>query len=87
MCRMSLYFGLCAVHRCPVTFSSNVDAMLARLRMQVSFVLASARDPDMPIVYASGSFYDLTGYSPAEVLGPQLQVSEIDLTFLWSLTL
>ncbi|CAK0783982.1 hypothetical protein CVIRNUC_007185 [Coccomyxa viridis] len=35
----------------------------------VSFVLASARDPDMPIVYASGSFYDLTGYSPAEVLG------------------
>lgn len=37
--------------------------------MQVSFVLASARDPDMPIVYASASFYELTGYSPQDVLG------------------
>ena len=46
-----------------------VDVRLTRLIVQVSFVLASARDPDMPIVYASGSFYDLTGYSPAEVLG------------------
>ena len=46
-----------------------VDVRLARLSLQVSFVLASARDPDMPIVYASGSFYDLTAYSPSEVLG------------------
>lgn len=37
--------------------------------MQVSFVLASARDPDMPIVYASASFYELTGYGPQDVLG------------------
>ncbi|CAL5226003.1 g8806 [Coccomyxa viridis] len=35
----------------------------------VSFVLASARDPDMPILYASPSFYELTGFTPQEVLG------------------
>jgi len=26
-------------------------------------------EPDLPIVYASNPFYDLTGYSPGEVIG------------------
>ena len=34
-----------------------------------AFVVASCREPDMPIVYASRDFYELTGYSEEEVLG------------------
>ena len=37
--------------------------------MQVCFVLCSARDKDMPIVFASPCFEKLTGYSPNEVIG------------------
>ncbi|GAB4822542.1 hypothetical protein N2152v2_009588 [Parachlorella kessleri] len=34
-----------------------------------AFVVSNPREPDNPIVYASSSFFELTGYSPAEVLG------------------
>ena len=36
---------------------------------QFAFVVSNPREPDNPIVYASPSFFELTGYSPAEVLG------------------
>ncbi|EIE19911.1 hypothetical protein COCSUDRAFT_19032 [Coccomyxa subellipsoidea C-169] len=39
------------------------------LLLQVCFAISSARDPDMPIIFASPSFYELTGYTPEEVLG------------------
>ncbi|PSC68938.1 LOV domain-containing [Micractinium conductrix] len=37
--------------------------------LQFSFVVASARAPDMPLVYASSNFFSCTGYSVGEVLG------------------
>lgn len=36
---------------------------------QVCFVLCSARDTDMPIVYASNSFLDMCGYTLQDVIG------------------
>ena len=36
---------------------------------ELAFVISSAKLPDTPVVYASQSFYKLTGYGPAEVLG------------------
>ncbi|KAI7840688.1 hypothetical protein COHA_005610 [Chlorella ohadii] len=40
---------------------------LAKLRH--TFVVADATQPDCPLVYASQGFYDMTGYSPQEVIG------------------
>ena len=37
--------------------------------LQCCFVLADCQEPDHPITYASSGFYDLTGYSPNQVLG------------------
>ena len=36
---------------------------------QQNFVLSDPRLPDNPIVYASPGFYQLTGYTPDQVLG------------------
>lgn len=36
---------------------------------QQNFVVSDPNLPDNPIVFASSGFYDLTGYSPAEVVG------------------
>nr|AML76465.1 putative LOV domain-containing protein [Plagiomnium insigne] len=43
--------------------------MVSLTRIQQSFVLSDPNLPDMPIVYASDVFCDLTGYSREEVLG------------------
>lgn len=53
----------------PCTFAPETYSSVHAASVQVSFVLASARDPDMPILYASPSFYELTGFSPQEVVG------------------
>ncbi len=37
--------------------------------VDLAFVISSARVPDCPVVYASQSFYTLTGYSAEETLG------------------
>ncbi len=36
---------------------------------QQNFVVSDPNLPDNPIVFASSGFYDLTGYTPAEVVG------------------
>ena len=46
---------------------SLIDALLQA--GELAFVISSAKLPDTPVVYASQSFYKLTGYGPAEVLG------------------
>nr|AML78693.1 putative LOV domain-containing protein [Calliergon cordifolium] len=43
--------------------------MISLTRIQQSFVLSDPNLPDMPIVYASDLFCDLTGYSREEVVG------------------
>lgn len=49
----------------------EVDEQLATIlnALQFCFVLADCRQPDNPITYASSGFYNLTGYSPHEVIG------------------
>ncbi|DBA87821.1 TPA: hypothetical protein ACH3X1_004819 [Trebouxia sp. C0004] len=49
----------------------KVDGQLAgKLEaLQCCFVLADCREPDLPITFASSGFYELTGYSPDQVLG------------------
>jgi len=51
----------------------HVDETLAQLIKRESyafnFVVSDAREKDCPIVFASEGFYQLTGYSPEEVLG------------------
>nr|AML78535.1 putative LOV domain-containing protein [Pittosporum resiniferum] len=37
--------------------------------LQQTFVVSDATKPDCPIVYASGGFFDMTGYSFKEVIG------------------
>jgi PAS domain-containing protein len=55
--------------------SEAVDASLDQALVSVlssvdlAFVISSARLPDCPVVYASQSFYTLTGYSAEETLG------------------
>ncbi|CAL8466388.1 g5924 [Coccomyxa elongata] len=50
------------------TIDLDLERKLASFN-QVCFAISSARDPDMPIIFASSSFYELTGYSQEEVLG------------------
>lgn len=47
--------------------ASQLTQVLAKLRH--TFVVADATLPDCPLVYASESFYQMTGYGPDEVLG------------------
>nr|AML79426.1 putative LOV domain-containing protein [Sciadopitys verticillata] len=37
--------------------------------LQQTFVVSDATKPDFPIVYASAGFFNMTGYSPKEVIG------------------
>ena len=50
---------------------AELDEHLATIlnALHFCFVLADCREPDNPITYASPGFYDLTGYSPDEVIG------------------
>lgn len=47
--------------------AGELTKVLSRLRH--TFVVADATLPDCPLVYASESFYQMTGYGPDEVLG------------------
>ncbi|KIZ02931.1 hypothetical protein MNEG_5031 [Monoraphidium neglectum] len=47
--------------------AAELTKVLSRLRH--TFVVADATLPDCPLVYASESFYQMTGYGPDEVLG------------------
>lgn len=47
--------------------ASQLTKVLAGLRH--TFVVADATLPDMPLVFASEGFYQMTGYGPDEVLG------------------
>lgn len=42
---------------------------LGPIDCSVSLTLCDLEDPDMPIVYASDAFYELTGYAEHEVIG------------------
>nr|DAD34789.1 TPA_asm: hypothetical protein HUJ06_005429 [Nelumbo nucifera] len=50
-----------------VPLSSSLNISLGRIKQ--SFVLTNPHLPDMPIVYASDAFLNLTGYARHEVLG------------------
>ncbi|GAV84797.1 Pkinase domain-containing protein/PAS_9 domain-containing protein [Cephalotus follicularis] len=59
--------------------SQELKAALATL--QQTFVVADARKPDCPIMYASSGFFSMTGYSTKEVVGRNcrfLQGAETD---------
>lgn len=45
------------------------DLKEALSTLQQTFVVTDATKPDYPIVYASGGFFNMTGYSPKEVIG------------------
>jgi non-specific serine/threonine protein kinase len=47
--------------------SQNV--MDALSTFQQTFVVSDATQPDFPILYASAGFFNMTGYSPKEVIG------------------
>ena len=36
---------------------------------QQTFVVSDATQPDFPILYASAGFFNMTGYTPKEVIG------------------
>jgi PAS domain-containing protein len=57
--------------RQPTTVISGNDYDLVRALATAhhNFVISDPQLPDNPIVFASKGFYDLTGYSPSEVLG------------------
>nr|AML79180.1 putative LOV domain-containing protein [Aulacomnium heterostichum] len=64
------------VHSRPIRLSDSAatgvvcsSLMVSLTRIQQSFVLSDPNLPDMPIVYASDVFCDLTGYSREEVVG------------------
>lgn len=57
---MSEQAAAAALDQALVSVLSSVD---------LAFVISSARLPDCPVVYASQSFYTLTGYSAEETLG------------------
>nr|AML77056.1 putative LOV domain-containing protein [Taxodium distichum] len=49
--------------------------------LQQTFVVSDATKPDFPIVYASGGFFNMTGYTPKQVIGRNcrfLQGAETD---------
>ena len=47
--------------------SSQLTSVLSNLKH--TFVVADATLPDCPLVFASESFYEMTGYGKDEVLG------------------
>jgi PAS domain-containing protein len=47
--------------------AGNLTSVLSGLKH--TFVVADATLPDCPLVFASESFYQMTGYSKDEVLG------------------
>nr|AML78824.1 putative LOV domain-containing protein [Xanthium strumarium] len=62
---------LVSENRCCPTYMSAVGAslMISLARIKQSFVLTDPHKTDIPIVYASDTFLELTGYARHEVLG------------------
>ncbi|KAG0602612.1 hypothetical protein M758_10G027100 [Ceratodon purpureus] len=58
-----------ALSECAASGVVCSSLMISLTRIQQSFVLADPNLPDMPIVYASDVFCELTGYSRDEVVG------------------
>ncbi|KIE03548.1 element involved in conidiacion, partial [Metarhizium majus ARSEF 297] len=52
-----------------LTSRPNPQVEIGKLDCSVALVLCNLEEPDDPIVYASDAFFDLTGYSQAEVIG------------------
>lgn len=48
---------------------SDYSLVEALTKSQTNFVVSDPNLPDNPIVFASHGFYELTGYTPAEVIG------------------
>lgn len=65
--QLPVKFSIMNSHKPAIKVDSELEKQLRRY--EFSFVIASSREKDMPIVYASDGFYALTGYSPEEVLG------------------
>jgi len=63
---MSEQAAAAALDQALVSVLSSVD---------LAFVISSARLPDCPVVYASQSFYTLTGYSAEENVAQALTAS------------
>nr|AML78763.1 putative LOV domain-containing protein [Welwitschia mirabilis] len=61
-----------------VAICSSLSSSLSRI--QQSFVLADPHAQDMPIVYASNMFLQLTGYSKEEVIGRNCRFLQGSLT-------
>jgi PAS domain S-box-containing protein len=53
----------------PMLVRSDFSLMSCLTSGQKCFVLSDPKLPDNPIVYATGAFYEMTGYTPKEVLG------------------
>jgi diguanylate cyclase (GGDEF)-like protein/PAS domain S-box-containing protein len=66
-----------------VTQRNRDEVNLRLLRRAVEatdngIVIADARQPDFPIVYANGAFEEITGYSAAEIIGRNCRVLQGD---------
>jgi non-specific serine/threonine protein kinase len=53
--------------------SQNIKDALSTF--QQTFVVSDATQPDFPILYASAGFFNMTGYTPQEVIGHNWYVS------------
>eukprot|EP00877_Chromochloris_zofingiensis_P005967 jgi/Chrzof1/1623/Cz10g14280.t1 len=51
----------------PPAVSTYIDSKLRNFNF--AFVVSDCSKPDMPICYASSQFYELTGYTAAEIIG------------------
>jgi non-specific serine/threonine protein kinase len=65
--------------------SQNIKDALSTF--QQTFVVSDATQPDFPILYASAGFFNMTGYTPQEVIGHNWYVSSELKPFLPSTVL
>merc|ERR1719163_2598631 len=64
-----------------VQLCSEDFALLKALNMSHEhFVISDPHQPDNPIVFASDTFYELTGYKPSEILGRNCRLLQGPLT-------
>lgn len=62
-------YGLSDVLQVQIHSRPNPVIDLGPVDCSVSFTICNLELTDAPIVYASDGFYELTGYSPSQVLG------------------
>lgn len=53
----------------PLQTAALMLPMFKLLDTQIAFTVACCHSPDMPIIFASTAFFDLTQYTKEEVLG------------------